>query len=86
MSKKLNDIVIPAAFTVAMIFLGVSLIINTSKSCDVSIDYKVTVDSFNNSSAPNIYEVKLACYKLCAEEFKNMNYLEQCMDKCEAIG
>jgi len=80
------DNIIMIAFIYALLFLAVSLIINTSKSCDVSIDYDVTVDTNSTGVGPNIVEVKLACYKMCIEELKGRERdFNNCLDKCEAL-
>lgn len=67
-------------------FLAVSLLINTSKSCDVHIDYDVTVSEKTNNTYVNLAEVKLACYKLCAEELRqDSSLMRVCFQKCEVL-
>ena len=81
-----TDTIIMVAFLCGIIYLATALLINTSKSCDVNIDYKVTVDANATSTIPNISEIKLACYKLCVDELKNSDYtFKMCLDKCEKL-
>lgn len=79
-----QDTLMMIAFMAVLLFLAVSLLINTSKSCDVNIDYKVSVDT-NSTSYPNVAEVKLACYKLCLDQLRGSDYLNDCLDKCEVL-
>jgi len=72
-------------FMAVLLFLAISLLFSTGKSCDVYIDYDVTVDSNETSKAPNIAEVKLACFKLCIEELRTNSLLDDCLEKCEDL-
>ena len=83
-----TDTVIMLAFIGAIVFLGVTLLINTSKSCDVNIDYKASFGSENNATTSSLAEVKLACYKLCLENLGQNNYgiMDKCLNKCEGLG
>lgn len=84
-TDKVNKVLM-FAFIGVLLFVGVSLIINTSKSCDVHIDYDVTANSKANLTGVSLAEVKLACYKLCAEELRGDSYLmNNCFNKCEAL-
>jgi len=85
MKKTTQETITEIIFIIVLIFVGVSLIINSTKSCDVYIDYDVTVDSITNNTG-SITEIKLACYKLCVDELKN-NYdlMRDCLDKCERL-
>lgn len=81
-----QDTIIMIAFLCGIIYLGTALLINTSKSCDVNIDYDVSVDSNSTGITPSISEVKLACYKLCVDELRANDYkLKMCLDKCEKL-
>ena len=72
-------------FIIALVFVGVSLLINTSKSCDVKIDYNVKVNPINNVTA-SLPEIKLACYKLCAEQLRyDDSLMRNCFEKCEEL-
>ena len=81
-----TDHIVMLAFMGAIIFVGVSLLVNTSKSCDVHIDYDVTVGQRLDGTNATLAEVQLACYKLCVEELKHQDYLmRDCLDKCENL-
>ena len=59
-------------FTMGLIFVGISLIINTSKSCDVHIDYDVSIKDNETIAESEIVQIQFACYKLCVEELKGL--------------
>lgn len=74
------------AFLLVLLYLATSLFFNSFQSCDVHIDYDVSIDS--NESLSNLQgsEVKLACYKLCIDELKTQQIkFNICMDKCEVL-
>lgn len=72
------------AFVIALFYTGTALFFNSSKSCDVSIDYDVNVSS---GIAPSISEVKFACYKLCLENLKQTDTLmNNCFKSCDGLG
>lgn len=72
-------------FSAALLFVGISILINSFQSNDVYIDYNVSVSE--NSTGANLQEVKFACYKLCVEELSHdSNKMETCLDKCELLG
>lgn len=81
-----SEIGMLAVFMIVLIFVGISLIINTSKSCDVNIDYDVTVNPKINSSSASLAEIKLACCKLCLDELRSdSSMMRICLEKCEAL-
>jgi hypothetical protein len=86
MVKYKDDKIIIITFIVALLFLAVSLLINTSKSCDVNIDYDVVVDTNTTGIIPNVAQIKLACYKLCVNELKGRDNMQKnCFDKCDGL-
>lgn len=81
---KNNDKIGFYALIIVLLILAISLFYNTTKSCDINIDYDVTVDQKNMTSFPNLAEVKLACYNLCIKEV-SPDYLRLCLEKCEKL-
>ena len=82
-----RDTMMHIGIMIVLAFLAISLFYNASKSCDVIINYKVSVDSAGNSTTPNLPEVQLACYKICVEELRgDSSMMRTCLDKCEALG
>ena len=80
-----KDNTLMIAFALALVWVGAGLFYSASKSCDVSIDYDVTVDSFSNAT-PNVLEIKFACLKLYIDEFSGQsNYFDTCTTQCEAL-
>tara|TARA_Y100000310_G_scaffold28835_1_gene27455 strand:- start:742 stop:996 length:255 start_codon:yes stop_codon:yes gene_type:complete len=81
-----QDNIITIAFIIALFFVAFSLIINTTKSCDVNINYNVTKDINSTSSDLSMAEIKLSCYKLCVEELASASStMRDCLDKCEGL-
>ena len=86
MQSKTQELFVMIGIMAALVFVGVSLVINSYKSCDVSIDYDATVDGLTNETYANLAEVKLACYRLCITELYNDNSMQsKCLDKCEKL-
>lgn len=79
MTDKLEGI----GLIIVIMFLAISILINSSKSCDVNIDYDVTTNI--NSTRPAIAEVKLACYKVCIETLHDTSLTKTCLNKCEQL-
>ena len=70
-------------FIFTLVFLGITLLINTSKSCDINIDYKPTFEGNINTSFTILPEIKLACFELCMKEIRDYNQQKLCFEKCE---
>ena len=85
--KEDNSLII-VILIITLLYLGTSLFYNTSKSCDVVIDYDATINGVNSTNA-TLPEVKLACYKICIDSsvIRQSNIrLNNCMNKCECLG
>ena len=81
-----TDTIMMIGFMFVLGFLAVSLLINTSKSCDVHIDYDVTVSEKTNTTNASLAEVKLACYRLCTQELRqDSSLMRVCLEKCEVL-
>lgn len=88
--KMKQDFWMMLGFMAVLLFVGISLLINTSKSCDVYIAYNATVDSINSNlnltNSPNLAEIKVACYKMCIDQLHgDSSLLMTCLNKCENL-
>jgi hypothetical protein len=80
-------------FVAALIFVGVSLLINSSKSCDTTMQFIVL--GANNETVSNqtignqsLLEIKYDCTKICIDRFyaSGSNDLRDCYNQCNSLG
>ena len=84
--------IITIAFIVALLFVGGSLIYNTSKSCDMTMQFIVlgaNNETLSNQTVGNqsLLEIKYDCTKICIDKFGSQySYISDCWKQCNSLG
>lgn len=75
-----------------LLFVGVSLLINTSKSCDTTMQFIAIGpdnETISNESIGNgtVLGIRYECTKLCMNKFYDNSYkLKDCWEQCNKLG
>lgn len=85
---------IPIVFIAVILFLGITLLINTSKSCDTYMEFIVLgadnatpIEDYNISSI-KVIEMRYNCLNICNAQFKSSDgsKLRGCWEQCHLLG
>lgn len=85
-NKWLMDNLFMLVIVPVLIFLGISLLINTGKSCDTTTNFLVLQDAnLTNQSLSILY---FDCVKFCSDKFagQGMSSTSNCYQQCDKIG
>jgi hypothetical protein len=88
----LNETLTALGLIAVLLFVGVSLIINTGKSCDITMQFIVlgaNNETLSNDTIGNqsLLEIKYSCTKICIERFENQySYINDCWKQCNSLG
>lgn len=94
MSKEfhLNETLMSIGLILVLLFVGVSLIINTSKSCDTYMQF-ILLGADNETqlnlslSNQTVLEIRYACTQICINKFYSDSYdLRNCWEQCNGLG
>jgi len=86
-----DSIIIQVAFIAALLFVAGSLIYNTGKSCDTTVQFMAVGP--NNETIPNatisnstVLGIKYECTQFCANKFYGDSYkLKDCFAQCNSL-
>jgi hypothetical protein len=93
MSKEfhLNDTLMSIGLIAVLLFLAVSLLINTGKSCDTNIQFIVvgSNETLGNDTVSNqtLLNIKYDCTKICIDKFySGGSAIKDCWNQCNSLG
>lgn len=82
----IKDTLLMIIFICAIIFLGISLLINTGRSCDTTTNFLVLEDAnLTNQSLSILY---FDCVKFCSDRYagQGISSTTNCYNQCDKIG
>lgn len=85
-NKWVSDNLMVWVIVATLIFVGVSLLINTGRSCDTTNNFVVLDDA--NMTNQSLSQLYFDCVKYCGDKFAGlgMSSTTNCFNQCDKIG